>query len=163
MNLHALKKSLDRLTDNLGNEKAERWGLASIHTCGLETTHEDFDDAEAAWRALAQAAPQAGWIQWQSHQTDFKGSLPEPESDWGALLAAEAVVTGTDSLRLDHLDGRWRLTRYRHIKEGDQYLCDETHHLLHGTRDRTLHYRRYWKLDEHQGALQTGAVLIGID
>ncbi|HFD17051.1 MAG TPA: hypothetical protein ENJ38_12215 [Rhodospirillales bacterium] len=134
-----------------------------MDTCGLETTHEDFDDAEAAWNALTQAAPTAGWLQWQSHQTDFKGNLPEPKSGWGALLAAEAVLTGTDSLRLDYLDGRWRLTRYRHAPDGDAYLCDETRHLLHGARDRTLRYQRYWKLDEHQGAIQTDAVLIGID
>lgn len=163
MNLHALKESLDRLTDNLGNKAAQRWGLASMATCGLETTHEDFDNAETAWRALAQTAPQAGWIQWQSHQKHFHDGLPEPNPDWGALIAAETVVSDTESLRLDYLDGRWRLTCYRHDPNGDAYLCDETRHLLHGARDRYLHYRRYWKLDEHQGALQTGAVFIGID
>ena len=162
MNLNALQKSLDRLLETLGDRAAEDWGLAPMQTAGLDATHEDFDDPEAAWHALTQAAPTAGWLQWQSHQVHFEERLPEPKPGWGALLAAEAIVTDTESLRLDYLDGRWRLTRYRHDPDGDAYLCDETHHLLHGARDRYLHYRRYWTIDAEQGAVPVCALLIDI-
>lgn len=143
--------------------KAKSWQLNAVAAASLEATHEDFDTAGAAWDALAQAAPRAGWVQWQSHQTVFQeGKLPQPEPGWGALLAAEATVTETDSLHLAYLDGRWRLTRCRHIEESDAYLCDETHHLLHGAKDRHLRYRRYWTIDAEQGAVLARAVLIGI-
>ena len=138
------------------------WGLAPVQTAGFEATHEDFDNAEAAWQALDQAAPTAGWIQWQSHQTHFTDGLPQPESDWGALLAAEAAISETESLRLDFLDGQWRIIRYRHIEEGGDYLCDLTYHLLHGTHDRYLRYRRYWTIDSDQGAVQVRAVFVSI-
>ncbi len=141
---------------------AKSWRLNTVATAGLEVTHEDFGTAEAAWAALVESAPRAGWIQWQSHQMHFTDGLPDYAPHWGALLAAEAVVTETESLRLDHLDGQWRLTRYRHLPDGDGCLCDETHHLLHGAAHK-LRYRRYWTIDAEQGAVQTCAVLAGID
>ncbi len=143
--------------------KVTNWGLGTAATAGLDTKRRVFDDPDAAWGALVGACPRAGWLQWQSRQTHFTGNLPEPEAGSGALLAAEAVVSEAESLRLDFLDGQWRLIHYLHDPKGVEYLCDETRHLLHGTHDRHLLYRRYWRIDGDQGAVQTFAVLIGID
>ncbi len=140
---------------------AKSWQLNTVGTAGLEVSHDDFGTAEDAWAALVERPLRAGWIQWQSHQMHFTDGLPDYELGWSALLAAEAVVTDTDSLRLDYLDGQWRLTHYRHLPDGDGCLCDETHYLLHGA-DRKLRYRRYWTIDAEQGAVPACAVLAGI-
>ena len=134
---------------------AEPMARAGLH---LET--RSFEAADEAWAALREAAPHAGWLQCQSHQQAFFDGLPERDPAWGAPLAAEAVVSEDETLRL-HFDGRWHLTRCRHLPEGD-YLCDRVRHLVHGHPKRLV-YRRYWRLDPARGAVQAHAVLAGIE
>ncbi len=159
MNLAELTATFNRLAKSLERSK---WGMHTLSTAGLSVQTESIDDPDALWRALRDAAPRAGWLQWQSHQADFENGLPEPEAGWGAVLAAEAVVNDTESLRVDFMEGRWHLTRYRHDRGGEEYLCDEVVHLLHGSRNRGLRYRRYWKIDPGQGAVQCSAVLAAV-
>jgi len=136
--------------------------LATVETAGLETLTTAFDDPAAAWAALAEAAPRQGWLQFQSHQTLFTEGLPEPRSDWGHPLAAEAVLDAHTGLRLHFQEGRWRLTRHTHRPDGADYLCDTVRHLIHAHPGRLVH-RRYWRLDPEQGPVQHLAVLVGIE
>ena len=132
-----------------------------METAGLHLEDpRSFEAADEAWAALSEAAPRAGWMQCQSHQQAFFDGLPERDPAWGVPLAAEAVVSEDETLRL-HFDGRWHLTRCRHLLEGD-YLCDRVRHLVHGHRKRLV-YRRYWRLDPNRGAVQAHAVLAGIE
>lgn len=132
----------------------------SMEAAGLHLETRSFEVADEAWAALQEAAPRAGWLQCQSHQQAFFDGLPARDAAWGVPLAAEAVVYEDETLRL-RFDGRWHLTRCRHLPEGD-YLCDRVRHLIHGHR-KHLVYRRYWRLDPARGAVQAHAVLAGIE
>jgi len=162
MNLADMASAHQQLRQIL-QHNGSAWDLDDIITAGLETETRTHDNAAAAWSALLEIAPSSGWLQWQSHQTDFQQVLPTPETGWGVLLAAEAVVSENESLKLDYLQGCWQLTRYRHIDDRQDYLCDSSRLLLHGAQNRYLRYRRYWQIDEQQGAIQLAAVLTAID
>ncbi len=159
MNLTSLQNAHQAII----NDELKDWGLQPLETADLQTNHQDFNDPESAWKAIAEKAPRNGWVLWQSHQTHFENGLPNPKPEWGVLLAAEAVLSDTESLRLDYIDDHWRLTTHCHQPDGAQYLCDRTHQLLHRENDKHLCYRRYWHIDPIQGAVQLHAVFAGIE
>jgi len=139
----------------------ERSGLAPITTASLTHTTQTFGDPAQVWQAFCEAGPRQGWVQWQSRQEAFEDGPPEASADAGTVLAAEAVTAIGEGLRLHLDDGQWTLWCYRHDPQGDDCLCDEVCHLLHGTTDRWLRYRRYWRLDDVQGTVPIAAVLCG--
>ncbi|HGG58475.1 MAG TPA: hypothetical protein ENK26_00970, partial [Gammaproteobacteria bacterium] len=84
------------------------------------------------WAALQNAKPRQGWLQFQSHQQYFTDGPPNPEPDWGCLLAAEAITTQGHSLSLRQTPGQgWTLATHSHDQHGNG-LCDEVRHRLHG-------------------------------
>ena len=123
---------------------------------------EIIDDLEAVWAAFEQCNPAQGWLQFQSHQMHFMDSLPEPKTEWGLLLNAEAVDGQGQSLVLrQNGKGGWILSAYRHDEHGDG-LWDEVSHRLHGINGQ-LRYRRYWKKEANRGVVQHLACLIAIE
>lgn len=124
-------------------------------------TVEKFSTAADLWSALEACQPCAGWLQWQSHQLPFEGTLPQPEQNWGMLLGGEVVTSDEHTLALHHSPANlWTLTRIAHDPNSDG-LWDEVLHLASNQSFGALRYRRYWKNDLDRGAIQTMTCFTG--
>ncbi len=141
---------------------AREHGLNEMTAGGLAIETRSFNDPDALWHALEALKPQLGWLQFQSWQGLLHDGLPEMKDDWGLLLQAEAVCADSSSLHIGP-DGRggWLLTHYRPQEQGD-LIWDEVEHIAHDGAAKLI-YRRYWKLDDEQGLLQTHAILQRIE
>jgi len=145
------------------SQLVEQHELPTMRRGGYSTHTETLSEPDAVWAALAAQQPTQGWLQFQSRQRPFHDGLPQPEADWGQLLAAEAVTGEGHSLSLaGDGAGGFRLTRYTHSASGD-WLCDELSQFAHDPRTGSLRYRRYWRLDDAQGYVQERACFIGFD
>lgn len=150
---------------------AKRQGLPEMQLAGLKVETRDLDDPASAWSALKAEYPLEGWLLFQSRVAVFAAhSLPEPEPDWGLLLAAETYDEGGRSLSIRTLTpGRLRLVLAEHQPNGTDYLADEVKHWATGKVlaepicCRFLRYRRYWRQDPRDGLLPFFAAFRGFD
>jgi hypothetical protein len=124
-------------------------------------------------REIADFAPAAGWLCYQSAVVSFDdGQYPEPNGQHGLVLSGELASAPGASCRSLHIrpDGRggWRLVQFT-PDQGDTYLTDAHKLVVHDgdpkrrQRPRYLHYLRYWTLDPHHGVRQTAARFIGFE
>lgn len=142
---------------------AELLDLPELRQGGCLQDLEVIHDFDALWKHLEVLWPVQGWLQFQSRQLAFHDGLPALESAWGMLLSAEAVLPEGESLRLGlGTAGGWSISRLTHLAEGDG-LCDEVRHVAHDPNTGHLRYRRYWRIDEDQGAVQEHACFIGFE
>ena len=143
--LHGILDAFGQATEALGS--APGTPTRPMHKGGLSETVDTADTPNAAWSKLSAAEPIQGWLQFQSRQALFDDRLPEPEDDWGAILAAECVLDDQTSISLHRgPQGRWHLITSR---DNDQVpgLIDDTRHLA-AEKGKALHYRRHWTLDD---------------
>lgn len=134
-----------RASETLGSRMAAP--SRSMQTGGLRETVDTADSPDGAWSRLSAAQPIEGWLQFQSHQTLFEDGLPEPQEDWGVILAAECVLDDQASLSLHRgPQDRWHLITSRDDAQVPG-LTDDTRHVA-ADRGKALRYRRHWTLDE---------------
>ena len=128
---------------------ADACGLPRMEPGDLQTSSTVLTDADAAWSALREAQPAAGWLMFQSHQCVFRDGLPgEPAPEWGALLAAEVVVDDDTAIAAQYMGpSGWQVVR-RVDQNAGEGLVDEIRLLAHDPGLGGLRYRRYWRLDE---------------
>lgn len=140
-----------------------RFKLPKIDRSGLVIETNRLSEPADVWPALAAHAPTQGWLQSQSAQMAFDDGLPEPATEWGLLLAAEAVISYDLSISLS-LDGAggWTLISYRKEAAGD-LLHDVVTQPAYDRRNGVLRYRRWWRRDDQQGYLQVAACFIGYE
>lgn len=145
------------------NDIADAFKLPALSRGGCRSEKTCLTDPDAVWPGLAARSPVTGWLQFQSKQLPFVDGLPEPEPDWGLLLAAEAVTAAGDSIALC-LDGAggWTLTHYQHLPDGD-LLYDEPTQLAYDPKTGALRYRRYWRHEPEQGYVQVHACFTGFE
>lgn len=148
---------------------AKKHGLTSMEQAGCSVSRKEFSDPIEAWRELQKFSPQQGWIQFQSQVTAFQNAqLPEPDDDWGCVLAAETVDAQGRAMHLRQSPaGGWHLYLMTprdaaDAATGEVYLVDEVKHLASkkafGGR---LRHRRYWRMDADSGATPAFAVFQG--
>lgn len=157
MNLDQLAAAYARLSDALA--------LPAMSVRQLHREPRPLPDPAAAWQALTALNPRCGWLQFQSAVCCFAaGEVPQPEADWGGLLAAEAVDGQGRSL-LVRQDGRGGLLLVV-ASDGDTdgaepMLADEVKLLATGRAPGRLHYRRYWQPQGAAGLVPVFAAFIG--
>jgi len=122
-------------------------------------------DPPGAWETLKTLKPVEGWLQFQSCVTCFdQGRMPEPEPQWGFLLAAEAVDAESRSclIRQDGTGGLLLIVATSGASEGaEELLTDEVFQLATGKAPGRLHYRRYWCRDPEMGFVPCFAAFLG--
>lgn len=140
----------------------QRHGLGKMEPAGLRLETRHLDTPEAAWTELMACRPVEGWLQFQSKTLVFvDGQLPEPESDWGWLLDAEACDGAGCSLSVRTLSPgslRLVLAERQPVGTGEpDYLTDEVRHWATGKvkvlGKARLRYLRYWRRDDLDGVL----------
>ncbi len=143
--LHDILDALGRTSEEL--DSIPGTPARSMYKGGLSETVDTADTPDAAWSKLGAAKPMQGWLQFQSHQALFEDGLPEPEDEWGAILAAECVLDDQTSISLHRGPrGRWHLITSRDDEQLPG-LIDDTRHLA-AEKGKALHYRRHWTLDD---------------
>ena len=162
--------SLQPLADAYARVRsAGNFELPAMAPARLAVEPRTIDDAAGGWAALAALGPLAGWLQFQSHICCFAaGTLPEPQSDWGVLLAAEACDTAGRSyqVRQDGDGGLLLVTATPGTADGPgtrHCLTDEVRHLATARAPGPLRYRRYWARDPDMGLVPVFAAFEGFD
>lgn len=150
---------------------SHRQKLRPMEVSGLRLDSRHLDTPEAGWTAFTACHPLEGWLQFQSKTLAFvAGELPEPQTDWGWLLEAEARDSAGRSLLIRTLSpGQLRLVIAEPQTAGtseSDYLTDEVRHwatgkVLEKANCRYLRYRRYWRQDEFDGLLPCFAAFQG--
>ena len=145
------------------NNIAKKYNLPEMNRGGFNPETRTISKSEEVWSSLEKCTPACGWLLFQSRQLSFVDGLPEPESDWGQLLASEAVDIEGRSLTLEQDGtGGWLLTAHKHSKEGD-CLVDKPTLLAHNPESGKLKYKRYWYLQPEQGYVQVAACFTGFE
>lgn len=159
---------------------ADAWtGLAQVQrlprlqTARLRREARHAGDPETAWKTFTSYQPREGWVQFQSQVIAFNGATPPAHhTDWGFLLAAEAVTTDGRSLlvRQDGNGGLLLVIATPGAGEGaEALLADQISQLATGrvaqlqgvVSPARLHYRRYWDHDELLGFAPVFAAFLG--
>lgn len=108
--------------------------------------------AVAAMDEVRAFAPMAGWLGFRSMNLEVTGEgAPSMDDQTGELLVAELVNRDDLSLHVRYTGREWLVTTYEEKSNGDTYATDERS-LLHRNGKGQLRYRRYWLLDEAEGA-----------
>jgi hypothetical protein len=155
--------NLEDLVDAYGRI-ADSHALPAMSPARLKVSRQSLDNPEAAWAALQSLAPLEGWLQFQSIVQCFAdGALPEPEPDWGWLLAAEAVDGEGRShlIRQDGHRGLILVTCDPRPEGTETLLADEVEPLATAKAPGRLRYRRYWRRDPEMGLAPALAAFIG--
>ncbi len=148
-------------------EVAQKHGLPPMVPAALQVEIHDLADPEAAWEALAERKPVEGWLLFQSHVAAFLAEvLPEPDPDWGYLLAAEVLDAQGRSIHIRQSGtGGLRLTIATPVEEAadaeDVFLTDRVRHLATNKAPGPLCHRRYWRVDSAMGVVPVFAAFQG--
>lgn len=156
MNLETLAAAYARI--------ARAQGLPTMTLGALEVDARTLADPATAWDAFKAEGPQDAWLQFQSRVETFcGGALPEPEPDWGCLLAAEGVDQAGRSLQVRPGPGGALLLVIA-TPDGpgaEAFLTDEVCHLATRAGIGSLRYRRYWRQDPEMGPVPAFAAFLG--
>lgn len=142
----------------------KRYGLPEMRLATLAIQPRDIADHAEAWAALRDLAPREGWAQFQSKVVVITCAvLPEPEREWGYLLAAEGADARGRSFSLRQgPEGKPLLVIATPDAPGAKtYLADEVTHLGTGAARGPLCYRRYWSITGDMGPVPVFAAFIG--
>lgn len=148
-------------------EVARKHALPPMALAALHGETHDFSDLEVAWEALRDRKPAEGWLQFQSHIAVFEsGWLPQPDPDWGYLLAAEARNADGRSIHVRQSEtGGLRLTIATPlVAAGDAenvFLTDDIRHLATDKAPGLLCHRRYWRVESAMGVAPVFAAFQG--
>lgn len=157
--------NLATLSDAYARVAKRHGGLPEMALGKLAVSPPETLTPASAWDALKALNPVAGWLQFQSCVVCFEqGRMPEPESDWGVLLAAEAA-DGQGRSYLLRQDGSGALLLIAatpgSIDGTEEFLTDEVRQLATGKAPGRLRYRRYWRRDPEIGLVPAFAAFLG--
>lgn len=139
-------------------------GLPVMALRALAVKTRTVADPATAWAAFQTEGPVDGWLQFQSRVESFRGgTLPEPQPDWGYLLAAEGVDGVGRSLQVRPGPGGALLLVIANPDGpgAETLLTDQVEHLATRAGLGSLRYRRYWRQDPEMGPVPAFAAFIG--
>ena len=148
---------------------ASKNALPAMHLGALSLERREISDVRLGWDALKQFELSDGWLQFQSKVVVIEqGNLPEPKSDWGLLLAAEAIARDGRSLQLRQ-DGSGGLLLVIATatdaadsdSDSELFLTDDVQRLATRKAPGSLRHRRYWRLDPQPGPVPVFAAFQG--
>lgn len=152
---------------------AQEQRLPRLQTARLRRESRPIQDPETAWESFLSYQPREGWVQFQSQVIAFNAATPRAQhTDWGLLLAAEAVTSDGRSLlvRQDGSGGLLLVIANPGACDGaKEFLADQVSQLATGhvaqlqgvASPARLHYRRYWDHDELLGFVPVFAAFLG--
>jgi len=147
------------------NKVARKHGLTQMAYAALQVETYDFDGPEAAWDALQKLEPTEGWLQFQSQVMTLPEALPEPDPNWGYLLAAEVIDDQGRSIHLrQSATGGMRLVLASPAEAADSkeaFLTDQVQYLATDKAPGAVCHRRYWRVDSALGVVPIFAAFQG--
>lgn len=144
MNAVELLEHYERGRKDHGGKGGLFHGGDKLEPAGLALSSERCEAPGAVRRALEAFAPAEGWLCFQSAVLPFRRGEPLPDA--GTILYGEVCRADGASLHLRQAaGGGWRLTAYRPVAEGTEYLTEEVTRLVEPAKGGgELRYRRYW-------------------